>query len=195
MANDGAQKANVSGWGREIVTMYETFLLRDLLGYVFPGAVVLLGAGRFLFNRPWTLETIQGVGSISWLTIALGLSAAYSVGVLLRLVGTWTHILVIAPVAGWLGDPWDLKGTATANRRSLYERVWRSPYEDAVVDRYRGIYAERSGNLSRVSDREDVFLHLTGTLGLALLVVGLLSFVARPLLVSAWTYTGPSPSK
>jgi hypothetical protein len=36
VTDDGDHKANVSGWGREIVTVYETFLLRDLLGYVFP---------------------------------------------------------------------------------------------------------------------------------------------------------------
>lgn len=192
MADDGAQNKNLSGWGHEIVTVYDSFLFRDLLGYVFPGAVLLLGVDGLLFYEPSILGSIKGLGLTDWLTAASGLSVAYLAGVFLRIFGSMTHILVIAPVVGWLGDPWDLKKGETRNCVSLWERVWKSPYENAVTENYKSIYLERSGNLAKVSDREAVFLHLTGNLGLALLVVGLISLVE---IVTHWEVWVPTQIK
>jgi hypothetical protein len=170
MADEGAP----SGWASQIVLLYETFLLRDLLGYAFPGAVLLLGVDRLSFSQRPVLDVISDLER-SWLLVALALAAAYAAGVFLRLAGTWTHALVIAPVVGWCGDPWALKAAATHNERSWWERPWRSRYEAAVEAWYRRAYAAGPGGAARVSDREDIFLHLAASLGFALLIVGLVS--------------------
>lgn len=174
---DGGARPDVPGLGSQVVMIYETFLLRDLLGYAFPGAVLLLGVDRlFLSQRP-VLEVIGGLDSARWLAIAIGFAAAYSAGVFLRLAGTWTHVLVIAPVVGWCGDPWGLKEAATPNERSWSERPWKSPFEAAMRTWYRRAYAAGPGDAARVSDREDIFLHLAGNLSFALLIVGFGSVV------------------
>lgn len=172
MAVEDLRKLTTSGWGSQIVMIYETFFLTDLLGYVFPGAVLLLGLERLHTGR------LPELDSTNWLTLAFGLSASYSVGIFLRLFGTLTHILVIAPVVGWLGDPWDLKSASNRDFRKGCEKVWKSPHESEIVHLYQSMYAERSDSLASTKRRQTVFLHLAGSLGLAVLVLALVSLAA-----------------
>jgi len=157
--------------------------------------VLLFGADRLLFSKLSVPASIERPSLTTWLAVALGLVAAYSAGVFLRLLGTCARILVIAPVVGCLGDPWDLRAGAGGAPTWLarLEWLWRSRDEAAVVARYGKLYPPRSDRLAMATDREAVFLNLAGTLGLALFAVGLTSALA-PLLLRVGLFVRPLSS-
>ena len=117
------------------------------------------------YQNPWSGADGLGITAL--------LLASYACGVLLRLFGTLSRVLIISAAhMGLLGDPWELAGSHGAI--SLRDRAWRTRHPAAQVELYKKYLDgddERNSRLRQIAGRESSFVHIAGILGFALLVL------------------------
>ena len=147
--------------------LYETLILRDLLGYALPGGALLLGLAAFLGWCPsWNCGT--------WVHLVAALAVFYATGFALRLLGTVIPILVISTDRpGILGDPWELQ---PEQPRRWWHWPWRSHHDTSITQIARMMLkadVASIASLQRTLRRESMFLHIGGNLGLALLILSI----------------------
>ena len=139
-----------------------------------PGAVFITGALLTVaYQNPWSGADGLGITAL--------LLASYACGVLLRLFGTLSRVLIISAAhTGLLGDPWELAGSHGAI--SLRDRAWRTRHPAAQVELYKKYLDgddERNSRVRQIVGRESLFVHIAGILGFALLVLTFHSFYTR----------------
>jgi hypothetical protein len=145
--------------------LYETLFLRDLLGYALPGGVLLLGLAPFTGWCPAWAE-------MPWLHLVAVVAVFYTTGVGLRLLGTMTSVLVISTDRpGLFGDPGELQPLSPTRR--WWERPWRSQHDDSIVRVARMMLGKTDlvSEGQRAIRREAMFMHISGNLGFALLIL------------------------
>lgn len=144
-----------------VESLYETFMMRDLIGYVGPGSILIVGL-------LCELEKTQLLKSLisNWSGIVLIVIASYITATGLRLLGTSLRLVMFHRGWGLLGrgrivdvsDDW---------KRKLEQILWRQD-ESWLKKVYARIGEGQRGSIIK---REVVFMHLTGLTGMALLVL------------------------
>jgi hypothetical protein len=154
--------------------VYEGLLLRDILGYAFPGATLITGVMLLIYDparNPWQGATIP--------KLIVLILASYVCGVFLRVLGNLARVLVnSAEHVGWFGDPWELSADPAKERYPL-NQVWRGEHDARILDIYRDqLRGDADGKkLSSLTRRESLFLHIAGNFGMAFLLLFLLVLV------------------
>lgn len=145
-----------------VVSLYETFAMRDLVGYVAPGGVLIVGS---LWELGKT-QLLRDVVSHPWGLVLLA-AASYLTAIGLRLLATMLRILLFSRDSGLFGD---VSADASSKLRAYFERLlWRC--DDKWRQRIESSYTEEERpSLIR---REVVFMHATGLAGMAFLVLGI----------------------
>jgi len=154
-------------------SLYDTFMMRDLVGYCLPGAVFLIGIAvelKVAIDR----TSLWGVSSV-YLCFSL-LFFGYAISVGLRLLGTIIPLLVFHRRWGILGS---IEKTPRQSRLFgsllLYcQRVFWRNNESSFREHLMSMPWYRRDACVR---REAVFMHLCGHLSVALLMLAVGVFI------------------
>jgi hypothetical protein len=144
-----------------VESLYDTFVMRDLIGYSVPGSVLTVG----LLCELGKIGFLKSVFS-NWAGIALLVIASYITATGLRLLGTSLRLVMFHRWWGVFGRGWS---TNVSNdwKLKLERFLWRGDelwlrevyFPIAVAERAREI------------NRETLFMHLTGLTGMAILAL------------------------
>lgn len=138
-------------WIAGIKSLYETFVFRDLLGYVLPGLILLGGSKGVWTSVSWSDVPRRGI------EIVILAAVAYLVSHFMRLVGTWPLGMLC-----FHGKP---KKWIKKFLRQCPE-AWETPRREVLPK----VSKEEKAS---VVEREIVLLHLTGLVAIALSAVSL----------------------
>jgi protein-S-isoprenylcysteine O-methyltransferase Ste14 len=146
-----------SNW---VVSLYETFMMRDLVGYAGPGSILIVGLLCELGQTKFLMSIIS-----TWSGILLLVVASYIAAIGLRLLGTSFRLVVFHRELGVFGRArrTDVRDDGI---RKIERFLWRRP-----ESWLRGVYARiPKERRESVYNREQVFMHVTGLTGTAFLV-------------------------
>jgi hypothetical protein len=140
--------------------LYEDFVLRDIVGYVIPGSILICG----LFIEIDKKELVKYLFTHTpGLIVLIGMSYVTSMG--LRLLGTTIYVLTFHRVGGILGRPWATN--ADRPNRKPWGVVWRGN-EKLMRNQYSNFDKKQ---LPSLISREIVFMHLAGISSMSLLIL------------------------
>lgn len=158
-----------------VESLYDSFVMRDLIGYAAPGSILIVGLLCELGRIPFLKSLFN-----SWSGITVLVAASYVAATGLRLLGTSLRLVLFHRRRGFFGRGWlanaDMEHPKCCSGKSLlyrYERLFWRGNEKWLGERYGRIYAPRDDPaFNAVVAREGVFMHLTGLAGMAFLTLG-----------------------
>lgn len=175
--------------------LYESFMLRDLIGYVAPGSILITGLlcelGKVAFLKSLFL---------SWSGIAVLVGASYIAATGLRLLGTSLRIVLFHRRRGIFGRGWLANAYIINPQPWQWPEGWKwiSPWkwptkpwqyhkaknllfyierglwrrnEEWLSERYQSYARMDKSEFDAVLKRESAFMHLTGLAGIASLTL------------------------
>lgn len=162
-----------ANWGANIRDAYTGFFLRDVLGYFFPGAVLIVGLLRAFQDR---LPKFDGVLALFpqrpvLVDLLLWASASYAAGVLIRVLGGWPRLLITRVQTGWFGDPYHVGRKSIDPPTRLMRIIWYRDEPELQVF-FKELLGSDQDAYDQFINREQVFVHLTGNLGVVLVSLG-----------------------
>lgn len=144
-----------------VESIYETFMMRDLIGYAGPGSILIMGLLCELGKTQFLKFIIS-----SWSGLVLLVVASYITATGLRLLGTSLRLVIFHRGWGLFGRGWST-GIGQDWRQQIERILWRR--DESWL---REIYSRIDTSQRRpVIMREAVFMHLTGLTGMAFLVL------------------------
>jgi len=171
-----------------VESLYDTFMLRDLVGYAGPGSILIMGV-LCEFEKNEILKSVFA----SWTGIVFLILSSYIVATGLRILGNCLFLVVFHRESGILGRAWniDLKSECKDGECIILKLLywiecllWRRN-----VDWLRKIYSQISKDkLPQIIARESVFMHLTGHTAMSLLALSVVvPFLKQTGLSKLWT--------
>lgn len=149
-----------------VESFYDTFMMRDLIGYAAPGSLLIMGLLCELDKTQFLKALITDWSGVVFLVIV-----SYIAATGLRLIGTIIPVLVLHRAWGLLGRGRTM-GVPGGIWTRLERLLWRGDEE-----RLRQVYGQiDEGERKALIDREVVFMHLTGLTGMAFLVLAVAVF-------------------
>ncbi len=144
-----------------LLSLYETFVIRDLIGYVGPGSILIVGLLCELGQTQFLMSIIS-----TWSGILLLVVASYITAIGLRLLGTSFRLVVFHRGWGVFGRAWSTHVSDDWKQRS--ERILWRRNESWLREVYSRIDKKQRDS---VYSREAVFKHVTGLTGMTFLVL------------------------
>ena len=144
-----------------VESLYDTFIMRDLIGYAGPGSILFIGVLCELEKTKFLNLIIS-----SWSGLVLLVAWAYITATALRLLGNSLRIVVFHRPYGLFGRAWST-GVSSDWKSSIESFLWRRD-ESWLKAVYKKISDK---NRPIVIAREGLFMHLTGLTGMSLLTL------------------------
>ena len=143
-----------------VESLYETSILRDLLGYGLPGMLLLVGALTELGHG----DVVNFIATNTSAFIAF-IASSYGVAVLLRVTGTAIPVLVFHRSWGLLGQT---ESTLSSHPSIVLQRLLWQPNKDRLNVAYAALDQSK---ISAMVEREGMFMHLCGLMAMSLFVL------------------------
>lgn len=141
-----------------VESLYETFMMRDLIGYAGPGSILIMGVLCELGKINFLKTMIFSLPGLALLVVS-----SYIIASGLRLLGTSLRIVLFHRGWGVFGRGWSI-GVDNKCKGKIESVLWRRD-ESWLKNVYARIPKDK---IDLVISRESVFLHLTGLTGMAL---------------------------
>lgn len=145
-------------WASDIESIYQSFLLRDVLGYMFPGWIMIV-AVLAMWRSP-----LLNFKSVDWMSTGLWLAASYTSGIFLRLFGTKPLCLLS------VNDPAPFKVSSFLKWSKWF---WQTNKETISGKASAYIF---QGKLDRNIEREITFAHICGNVTIAIVLLYAIGF-------------------